>query len=123
MPGLGASSNLLPLPCLKRPYIWMVQDIISCVLGGWCLAWLWDVRTSRSSSLVGVWERLRLSSTAFLNSADSATIFAVGGIGTFGLLVRCSVMYLVGTVCREEMESGMPDDVICSTLVVRACVS
>ena len=63
---------------------------------------------------MGVCERLRLSSMAFLNSADWATIFAVVLVKVFGLLVGCSVVYLVGKCCREELNSGMPDDVICT---------
>ena len=30
------------------------------------------------------------------------------------LLIRWSVVVLVGSYCREELESGMPDDVICN---------
>jgi hypothetical protein len=62
---------------------------------GGAVALLDVLLTSRSSSLVGVWVRLRLSSMAFLNSADWATMFAVICLG---LLVRGSVVFSVGTV-------------------------
>lgn len=45
--------------------------------------------TSRSSSLEGVWVRERLSSWAFLNSGDWATMLAVTGVFCFGFVGGC----------------------------------
>ena len=72
---------------------------------------------------MGVWVRLRLSSMAFLNSADWATMFAVCEVLVAGLLVRGSVVFSVGTVVgRNKKVSGMPNDVICTPPVDRARV-
>jgi hypothetical protein len=76
---------------------------------GGAVALLDVLLTSRSSSLVGVWVRLRLSSMAFLNSADWATMLAVVW---FELLVCQGEVFSVGTVVGRELESGMPNDVI-----------
>ena len=48
---------------------------------------------------MGVWERLRLSSTAFLNSADWATMFAVGWVVWFEERL---LLLLVGIVAGRD---------------------
>jgi hypothetical protein len=60
--------------------------------------------TSRSSSLVGVLVSFLLSSMAFLNSADWATMFAVDEV--FGMLLIGGVCF-VGIVLQEDGQSGM----------------
>jgi hypothetical protein len=84
-----------------------------------------NVHTSSNSSLVGVWLSERLSSMAFLNSADWATMMAVvlGVIGRllcrFGLLERKTGVFGWES-CRAKWD--VSHDVICSTPVSQSVV-